>query len=495
MPPATLDTLLTEVDAGQAQPVVLITGDLVAVEPQAERLATAIAEASGSEVTVRRRPERLGLVFDDLRTAALFGSGKVVLAVDTALLADAAGAADLIDQAADGLPFKSPSAKTAGDAVLDGAGREGAARLFQALRLFGVDPHVGDAAAALDALPDSALRGGAALRKKSPRGRSKKAAATLREDLEALLEAGRIDGIQGVADGDLANLGELIRGRMPPGHHLVLAERTAAADHPLVQDLRKVGALLELGRVEAGKGGAWQGLEPLVAALEAETGVGIERPALEALAQRTLRQKGGWKDKGVESDSTARLAGEYRKLADLARGQAGGGRTRITAAMVQQAVKDRGDEDVWKILDAVGEGRGAEALSRYRRLIESADNAIQARLSFFGLLANFCRQLSAIGGMARVAGVPANVRNYNQFKQRWAPALQGEIPGGGKSPLAGLHPYRLHRAYLAASRIDRAELGRLPWLVLETELQIKGEASDPDVAMAKLLSHLCTSRA
>jgi hypothetical protein len=126
--------------------------------------------------------------------------------------------------------------------------------------------------------------------------------------------------------------------------------------------------------------------------------------------------------------------------------------------------------------------------------MESSGDSIAARLSFFGLLAGFCRQLTAVAGMARAVRVPPGVRNYNQFKDRWAPQLQGETPDGAPNPLKGLHPFRLHRSYLAASQLDRGELGRLPWRVLETEMQIKGEATDADAAVSALLGHLVASR-
>ena len=59
-----------------------------------------------------------------------------------------------------------------------------------------------------------------------------------------------------------------------------------------------------------------------------------------------------------------------------------------------------------------------------------------------------------------------------------------------KSPLAGLHPFRLHRAYLAASGMDEAYLARLPWRVLETELALKGESGDPAAALGELLAEV-----
>ena len=84
--------------------------------------------------------------------------------------------------------------------------------------------------------------------------------------------------------------------------------------------LEERGAVLALGRVESDRG-SWQGLELLTVELERQTGVGIAPDALTELARRTLRQENdsrGRSTGGVDADSTARFAGEYRKLANLA---------------------------------------------------------------------------------------------------------------------------------------------------------------------------------
>ena len=82
-------------------------------------------------------------------------------------------------------------------------------------------------------------------------------------------------------------------------------------------------------------------------------------------------------------------------------------------------------------------------------------------------------------------------------------ALHDTLPGPGRqprpicveggerqNPLAGLHPFRLHRAYLAACRMPEPFLARLPSDLLETELQIKGESGEADVALARFVTRL-----
>jgi DNA polymerase-3 subunit delta len=480
-------------EAGRAgsgpPPVWLVHGDLVLAEPAGERLAAALAGGSGAAVETYRRPPSLSPLLADLRTFSLFVPAKVILAVDTAVLADRGAAAQLVDDAREALPL--PAGFDARPLIA--RERSAASRLLQALRLFDVDPEEGTAAAAIDRLPDWALEGGKA------GGRKRRPSDELRAGLAALLDGARREGMRGWGSGDLAELSDVVQGGLPPGHTLVLAERAVAAGHPLLALLAERGTVAELGELEAARGGAWEGLADLARELERQTGVAIARDALDELARRTLRQasdgrKGAAGAPGARAESTARFAAEYRKLANLARGGGGG---RIDRRLVEGSVEDRGEEDVWQLLDAVALGRGDEALDRLHRLIAGADDPLQARLAFFGLFASFCRQLTAIRGMMRLARVPEGEESYPRFKARWAPALQGELAlpeGKGKNPLAGLHPFRLHRAYLAASRLPERLLARLPADVLETELRLKGESAEADAALSQIVVHVATGR-
>lgn len=476
---ASVERFLTQLGRSGSQ-VCLVHGDLVLAEPAAVRAAAVLASAHGlpkDHIEVHRRPSSLAPILQDLRTYSLFGGAKVLVVLDTAVLADRNAAAGLVDEAAEVLPLSSPA--------LGPRERQAASRLVQALHLFDTD--------VLSDLPAWAFEGDR--RSRSGRARGKKQVEELHAGLAALLEAAAREGIRGIGEGDLAELTDAVRGGLPEGHVLVLAERSVAADHPLVRLLEERGGVLSVGSVEAERGG-WQGLDPVAEELERQTGVAIASDALSELARRTLRQEGegrnraGVRGGGIDADSTARLAGEYRKLANLAQGE---GEERITRKLVEQNVEDRGEEDVWQLLDAVATGRAAEALDRLRRLLTSAEDPLAARLTFFSLFASFCRQLTAIRGMMRAARVPAGEANFGRFRDRLAPSLQGELPGGGKNPLAGIHPFRLHRAYLAASRLPEPMLARLPAEVLETELQLKGESGEADAALADLVARVAAA--
>jgi hypothetical protein len=529
--PRPLDKLLADLTRGPgsaaaaASPVYLVYGDLVLAVPAAERIAAALAAGAGCAVEIHRHLPALSPLLADLRTFSLFAAGKVVVAVDTGVLADRDAAGDLIDAAAEAVPVKS-------EGSLPPRERQAASHLLQALRLFDLDPYAGAPEDAVGQLPGWALEGGQAAKRK----RGKRQVEDLRAGLATLLAAARREELVGFGSGDLPELSAAVHQGLPPGHALVLAERAVAAGHPVVAALEERGAVVQVGALEAGRGGAWEGLDLLAAELERQTGVAIARDALDELARRTLRQedtrnqkKGGAAGAGAaaagaggaggaNADSSARFAGEYRKLANLVQGQAqegaiggigdiggvggvGGARAgridaRIEKRLVEQAVEDRGEEDVWQLLDAVAQGRGDEALDRLERLVGGAEDPLNARLSFFSLFATYCRQLTAIRGLMRVARIPGGEANYARFKDRLAPALQGEIPNlpqGGRNPLAGLHPFRLHRAYLAASRMPERLLARLPADVLETELRIKGESGEADAALALLVGRVAAA--
>ena len=211
--------------------------------------------------------------------------------------------------------------------------------------------------------------------------------------------------------------------------------------------------------------------------------------AVRELARRTLRKSSerGRRDQ-MDAESSGRFAAEYRKLAGMVDGDV------IDLGTVQGSVEDRGEEDVWKVLDEIGAGQTGAAMHRLRRLLESAEDEMGAKLSTFSLLAEFARQLVAVQGLLVATGAPSGQRNYNQFKSQIAPTLQADLDGGLPNPLARLHPYRLHRVYMAASRHRRDLTPLLPRL-LETELALKGESGAAQTSLLSLVAELGASGA
>ena len=378
MPPA-IDKLfdLARSPEGAGQPVWLVHGDLVLAEPAAARLAAALAERAGCAVESHRRPADLLPLLADLRTYSLFASGKVLLVIDSAALADRNAAAELLADAQEALPVDPARPLAARE-------RQAASRLLQALRLFAIDPERGSAEEAIERLP----RGGRRRRGGEGKKRARKPAEELRGQLAALLEAARREGLQGWGESALAELVAVVQGGLPPGHALVLAERTVAASHPLVRLLAERGALARVGEVEAGRDGAWEGAELLAEELARQTGVGdrARRPGRarppHAAAGERLAARGARRRRRLDRALRRRVPQARRDGARRRRRRAS------SAGWCEEAVEDRGEEDVWQLLDAAGAGRAGEALERLRRLVGAAEDPQGARLAFFSLFAS-----------------------------------------------------------------------------------------------------------
>lgn len=452
------------------QPVYLVHGSRALAEPAGLRLAETLGKALGCASRVVRRPDEIADVAADLRTFSLFADGKVVAVVESGVFADRATAAALFEEVRQQLPW------SGGADDLTGKARDAATRLLQVLRLFDLDPAALGADRALAGLPESLLGG-----KGTRAGKGKGAVDEVRAGLRPLLVAAIASGLRGLGDNADSLVADLVRDGLPERHALVLIESAVAEDHPVLEALTRRGAVVFAGEVTAGKGG-FDGLAALANELRLETGVEIDRAALAALARRTLRFEEGFGDgREVDADSMARFAGEYRKLAALSGG------AKIQTSLVESSIEDRGQEDAFQILDAIGDGKAAEALAKLARYLGSAEDPLAARLMFFGSLAGFCRRIVAVRGLAAALRVPSGERNYGRFSTQWAPKLQGEVPGLAKNPLAGMKPFPIFKAYLAAGRIPAATLDTLPARLLETERRLKGDSGDPDAALAALV--------
>src|ERR1700680_4439360 len=185
-----------------ASQVALVHGDLVLAEPAALEVAEAVAARHGGRVEPHRRPPGLGPLLQDLRTFSMFGSAKVLLAIDTFAFADRSAAADLVAEAGEALPLAGGAGPPAALSVRE---RQAASRLLQALKLFEIE--AADAAEPAERLPGRlsawVFEGGkAARRARAGRARGKRQVEELREGLAALLDAaGRGGGAGGGGGG------------------------------------------------------------------------------------------------------------------------------------------------------------------------------------------------------------------------------------------------------------------------------------------------------
>ena len=476
-----IDAAIERIEGGDRLPLYLVIGEQVLATREATRIAEALAAAAGCEVAVHRGTAgaELRSILADLFTFSLFDSAKVAVVAGSAAFADKDAAAELIDETAAALNEDRGLAGGAGE-TLSPAERVAAGRLLQTLRLFGIDPFAGEAEETISSLPDSALAGGKSQRRGGRRGRPKKERVALAKGLAALLEAARAEGLTGWSADDLAELDRAAGGGLPEGHALVLAERNADPKHPLVKRLFERKAAFEVGQLGFDGKGNFTGLGPVVAELERETGVRIDPAAAGELARRTLRKE-GWGPSQADAASAARFAAEYRKIA------AGlpDGSDRIDRAAVEEIVTDRGEQDVWKIVGAIEHRRPGDVLALMRRYFDGAKDPKGERFRFLSLLAGRLQQLAAVHGIAMAHGLRGE-RNFNGFKARVLPTLMAEWPAALKKP-APYAVFRVYQAAMARRGSEASELARLPWLLLETEMRLKGGSDDGDAALEALV--------
>ena len=148
------EAVLESIEAGRIRPLYLVTGDRVLAEPAAIQIGQALGRSVGCEAEVHRRPADLGLLLADLKTYSLFAPAKVVVVIESSVLADSSAAAELLDETVEALPISADP----GD--LSGVERRAAGRLLQTLRLFQIDPGAGAPEEVLDQLPPWAFKGG-----------------------------------------------------------------------------------------------------------------------------------------------------------------------------------------------------------------------------------------------------------------------------------------------------------------------------------------------
>lgn len=128
-------------------------------------------------------------------------------------------------------------------------------------------------------------------------------------------------------------------------------------------------------------------------------GLGLERGASEALLERV-------------GPHLLALRGELEKAALLVYPE-----TTLTVAALRDAVADIAEEPVWDLTDAIGEGRGPEALRILRRLLDGGAPGPVV----LGALASHFRRLLRVREGAAVAGPPFVVRKLETQAGRYVP--------------------------------------------------------------------------
>jgi len=158
----------------------------------------------------------------------------------------------------------------------------------------------------------------------------------------------------------------------------------------------------------------------------------------------------------------------------------------IDRATVEEFVVDRGEENVWDVINAIEDQRLDRALALLRRYLDSSNDRARTRFSFLSLLAGRCQQLIVVHGVAMTQSLP-DVSSFAAFRSRVLRQLTAEMPPAARKT----KPYPLFRIYRAAMARSSPEmttaLADLPWRILETEVRLRDGASDGDLALEALV--------
>lgn len=149
----------------------------------------------------------------------------------------------------------------------------------------------------------------------------------------------------------------------------------------------------------------------------------------------------------VAEPSLGRLDQELAKLAAFV-----GKATSITREHVEQLVGRTREAETFKIFDAIGSGRTADALTILQRLFQQGEEALQ----ILGTFSWQMRRLAAVSRLART-GMPLNMAMERAGVQPWA-------RGGMEQQLRHLGKARMDKIY--------------DWL-LENDLGLKGSSQLP----------------
>lgn len=456
-------------------PVLVFAGDRPLADPLAREWAEGEARRVGADVTRHVGGEGLDEAIADLRTASLFGAGKIHLFVESGILAQPVPPGELLEAALAGPEVDLSRPR------LEEAARDAGLALLRLLRLLEVDLEGRTPEQAIAEIPETLWKGRKLARARA--GAGDRAAA--HRKLAALLEAARLEGLRGLAEDAAGRLADLLRDGLPERHRLVLVESRVDPEHPLAAALRVRGAWIEAGSLAFDPRKGASGFGELLDRLASETGVRLTPDAARELIRRTIRSEEEGRFAGaVDADSVGRLEAEYRKLARL------GGQRELPVETVRDLVADRGEEGSFDWLDALSEGRGGEAVARMERRIAGAADPSSERLRLLAQLAGFLRQVGIVGAIARKQGLPLRVESFPRFRDRILPRLLEPVEGVERSLLAGGKPFPLFRAYQMAVALPERVVERLPGRLLTSERRLKGETAEAQLELLSLVAEL-----
>jgi DNA polymerase III delta subunit len=152
----------------------------------------------------------------------------------------------------------------------------------------------------------------------------------------------------------------------------------------------------------------------------------------------------------------------------------------------------RPEEDVFKLLDALGRKDLGEALRLLRRFLRRDPNAC---FEILYRLVGEVRRLLLMRALLDERHLGARgVGDYNSFKMQVQPRLAKELPPALAAVVKKTHAFPLHQALTRAKAFDPAQLRELVRGLAEADAQLKVGGAEARDVLEALCLRLCGVR-
>lgn len=167
-------------------------------------------------------------------------------------------------------------------------------------------------------------------------------------------------------------------------------------------------------------------------------------------------------------------------------------RTELAEADLAAVGSPRPEEDVFKLLDALGRKDLGESLRLLRRFLRRDPNACFEILS---RLVGELRRLLLMRALLDEGHLGARgVGDYNSFKMQVQPRLAKELPPALAAVVKKTHAFPLHQALTRAKAFDPTQLRELVAGLAEADVQVKTGAAEARAVLEALCLRLCGVR-
>lgn len=261
---------------------------------------------------------------------------------------------------------------------------------------------------------------------------------------------------------------DLLKRGLPNGFALVVTATEVDKRRGWYKTFEKAGEVVALG----GAANDWGKIDFAVVESFARQQLKAHQKEMQPEALQTLMELTGANFRA--------LASEIEKLATYV-----GNRPEITVEDVAVLASPSGESSVWALSDAIGERNLPKALQVLDQLLFQGENAVGMLFALIGSVRNLLLIRELIDRK-----VLQSYPDYGRFKaslERIPPSLGDEYPSDRRFNPLLVHPFRLHKLVLQASRFTLGELRRAMESMLEANKQLVSSSLDDKIVMEQLL--------